>query len=101
MDFIEGLPLVGVAKCVLVIVDKITSFAHFIPLKHPYTTSLVAIVFLDPIYKLHGMPLSIVSVHDKFFASLFWKELFSLVGVQLRMSSAYHPQSNGQTERVN
>lgn len=68
---------------------------------HPYTAVSVARLFLDHIYKLHGLPVAIVSDRDPVFTAKFWKELFSLAGVQLRMSSAYHPQSDGQTERVN
>jgi hypothetical protein len=61
----------------------------------------VAKLFLDSVYKLHGLPQSIVSNRDKIFTSLFWRELFRLAHVQLRLSSAYHPQSDGQSERVN
>jgi hypothetical protein len=61
----------------------------------------VAKVFLDFVYKLHGMPESIISYRDRVFTNSFWKELFALAQVQLRMSSAYHPQFDGQTERVN
>jgi hypothetical protein len=99
MDFIDGLPQSGSANCVLV--DKFTKFAHFLPLRHPYIATSVAKVFLDQVYKLHGLPQSIVSNRDPIFTSNFWKELFSLAKVQLRLSTAYHPQSDGQTERVN
>jgi hypothetical protein len=101
MDFIEGLPQYGFANCIFVVVDKFTKFAHFIALKHPYTTASVAKVFMDQVYKLHGLPASIVSSRDPIFKSSFWKELFSLTHVQLRMNTSYHPQSDGQTERVN
>jgi transposase InsO family protein len=101
MDFIESLPQSGVANCILLVVDKFTKLAHFLPLKHPYFAAPVAKVFLDQVYKLHGMPQSIVSDRDPVFTSNFWKELFSLAKVQLRLSTAYHPQSDGQTERVN
>jgi transposase InsO family protein len=101
MDFIEGLPLSGNVNCILVVVDKFTKFCHFIPLKHPYTTTSVAKIFMDQVYKLHGLPTSIVSDRDPIFTSNFWRELFSLAQVTLRMSTTYHPQSDGQTERVN
>lgn len=101
MNFIEGLPQFGLVNWILVVVDKLTKYAHFIPLKHPYTVASVAKVFLDNIYKLHGLPDSIVSNCDKIFTSAFWGELFILAKVQLRMSTAYHPQSDGQTECVN
>jgi hypothetical protein len=87
MDFIEGLPQSGQYSCILVVVDKFTRYSHFIPLRHPYTASSMARVFLDQIYKLHGMPLAIISDRDKIFTSKFWQELFSLAQVQLRMST--------------
>lgn len=101
LDFVEGLPKFGHANCILVVVDSFTKYAHFIPLHHPYTAASVAKLFLDHVYKYHDMPLSIVSDRDRVFNSKFWQELFSLAGVQLQMSSSYHPQSDGQTERVN
>jgi hypothetical protein len=101
MDFVEGLPKSGAANCILVVVDKFTKYGHFIPLHHPYTVVTVAKACLDNVYKLHGMPLSIVSDRDRIFTSRFWQELFRRAQVQLRMSSSYHPQSDGQTECVN
>jgi hypothetical protein len=71
MDFIEGLPLSRTTSCILVIVDKFTKFAHFLPLKHPYSAASVARVFLDNVYKLHGLSVSIVSDRDKVFTSQF------------------------------
>ena len=101
MDFIEGLPTSGHANCILVVVDKFSKFAHFVPLHHLFTAAKVAQSFLDSVYRLHGMPSHIISDRDPIFTSLFWKELFKLAQVELCMSSAYHPQSDGQTERVN
>jgi hypothetical protein len=101
MDFVEGLPPTSQANCILVVVDKFTKYNHFIALKHPFTAAGVAKVFLENIYKLHGMPTVIISDRDKIFTSNLWKELFALAKVNLSMSSAYHPQSDGQSERVN
>lgn len=101
LDFIEGLPLSSNCNCILVVVDKFSKYSHFIKLSHPFTTLKVAKLFLDNIYKLHGMPATIISDRDKIFTSQLWQELFKLSGTELRMSSAYHPQSDGQTERVN
>ncbi|KAL0350215.1 UNVERIFIED_CONTAM: Transposon Ty3-G Gag-Pol polyprotein [Sesamum radiatum] len=101
MDFIEGLPQSYGKDSILVVVDRLTKYSHFIPLKHPYTAVSIAKVFFDNIYKLHGLPVSIVSDRDRIFTSNFWKELFGLTGVSLDMSSAYYPQTDGQTERIN
>lgn len=101
MDFIDGLPRSGYADCIMVIVDKLSKFAHFVPLLHPYSAPKVAQAFLDSVFRLHGMPTHIISDTDPVFTSIFWKELFKLANTTLCMSSAYHLQFNGQTERVN
>lgn len=101
MDFIEGLLQSGHANTILAVVDKFSKFGHFIPLHYPFTTSFVAKLFLDQVYKLHGMPSSIVLDRDKIFTSHFWQNLFKLAGTQLGLSTAYHPQTDGQTECLN
>jgi transposase InsO family protein len=101
LDFIEGLPRSAKFDCILVVVDKLSRYAHFIPLSHPYTANTVAQAYMDHVFKLHGMPLALISDRDKVFTSNFWQHLFRLSGTQMRMSSAYHPQTDGQTERVN
>ena len=98
MDFIEGLPKSQGYSVILVVVDRFTKYSHFMPLKHPYTVAIVAELFFNNVVKLHSMPLTITSDRDKKFTSNFWKELFKLWGTQLQMSTAYHPQNNGQTE---
>jgi hypothetical protein len=84
-----------------VVVDKFSKYAHFISLTHPFTALAVAKVYLSQVYKLHGLPTAIISDRDPIFTSNLWKELFRLSGTKLCLSSSYHPQSDGQTERVN
>jgi hypothetical protein len=101
MDFITGLPNSYAFNAILVVVDRLTKYGHFIALKGDYTSRSVAELFMTHVVKLHGMPKSIVSDRDKVFTSTFWKHLFQLQGTTLAMSSAYHPQSDGQSEVVN
>lgn len=101
LDIIEGLPSSKKYNCILVVIDLFTKYGHFIPLSHPFTASVVAKAFLEHVYRHHGLPTSIVSDKDHIFTSHFWSKLFKLVGVQLCRSTAYHPQFDGQTERLN
>lgn len=101
MDFIEVLPSLEWYNSILVVVDRYTKYAHFIPLKHPFTAQTVVRAVLHQVIKLHGFPKTIVSDRDRIFTSVFWKELFSLFGTCLLRTTAYHPQIDGQSERVN
>jgi transposase InsO family protein len=101
MDFITGLPKLGNKPVIMVVVDCLSKYANFCTLPHPFTTSTVAQIFMDQVFKLHGMPHSIVSDRDPTFTSNFWQELFTLQNTQLHLSSAYHPQTDGQTEVFN
>lgn len=101
LDFIEGLPSSYHFDTILVVIDKLTKYGHFIPLKHPYSANSIARLFLDNVYRLHGLPKVIISDRDKVFTSTFWQQLFKLADTTLNLSSSYHPQTNGQTERLN
>jgi hypothetical protein len=91
MDFITGLPKSRNKSVIMVVVDHLSKYAHFYALQHPFTASTVAQIFMDQVFKLHGMPHSIVSDCDPTFTRNFWQELFKLQGAQLHISTTYHP----------
>jgi transposase InsO family protein len=101
MDFIEGLPKSQGKEVILVVVDRLTKTAHFIPLPHPYSANSVAQAFIDNVFKLHGPPISIVTDRDHIFTSNLWQQVFKSLNIKLNLSTAYHPQTDGQSERVN
>lgn len=101
MDFIDRLPSSQGKTVIFVVVDRLSKYGHFVPMSHPYNAQQVAHVFMDNIYKLHGLPKTFVSDRAKVFLSQFWKSLFKLLKVNLHMSTAYHPQTDGQAEVVN
>ncbi|GKD23350.1 retrotransposable element Tf2 [Tanacetum coccineum] len=101
MNFIESLPMSQNKTVILVVVDRLIKYAHFIPLSHPFTTAQVAQAFLDNVYKLHGLPSTIVSDRDKVFLSLLWQSLFKMLKVQLCTSIAYHSSSSSSSSSDN
>jgi hypothetical protein len=101
LDFVEGLPRVHGKSVILTVVDRFSKQAHFLALSHPYTAATVAKAFFEGVVRLHGFPSSIVSDRDPVFTGHVWKDLFKLAGVKLRMSTAFHPQTDGQSEVVN
>ena len=101
MDFVVGLPrTVGQFDSVWVIVDLYTKSAHFLPVKTTYIVEQYAEAYIKEIVKLHGALRSIVSDRDPTFTSKFWESLQTAMGTQLRFSTAYHPQTDGQSERT-
>jgi hypothetical protein len=101
VDFITGLPKSKGFEAIMVVVDRLSKYSHFILLKHPYTAKTVPEAFVKEVVRLHGIPLSLVSDRDPLFISHFWRELFKLQGTTLKMSSSYHPETDGQTEVIN
>jgi hypothetical protein len=91
MDFITGLPKSGNKSIIMVVVDRLSKYSNLYALQNPFTVSTVAQIFMDQVFKIHGMPHSIVYDHDPTFTSNFWQELFKIQGTKLHLSIAYHP----------
>lgn len=96
-----GLPKARNKSFIMVIVDLLSKYAHFCAFPYPFTPALIAHIFMNQVFKLHGIPTSIVSDRDTTFARHFWQEIFKLRGTQLNMNTSYHTQTDGQTEVVN
>ncbi|KAH6787578.1 hypothetical protein C2S52_007130 [Perilla frutescens var. hirtella] len=101
MDFITGLPKVGDLDAIVVVVDRFSKYATFVPAPKTITTEETTQLFFKHIVKFWGLPRDIVSDWDSRFTGNFRTELFRLLGSKLNMSSSFHPQSEGQTERFN
>jgi len=102
MDFITELPLSGGCDQLWVVIDRFTKMAHFLPLrKEKKTAADLAVVFAKEIWRHHGLPMDIVSDRDSRFTSEIWREFLQSSGIRPRMSTAFHPQTDGQTERLN
>jgi hypothetical protein len=96
MDFIVGLPLTARKKdSIWVIVDRLTKTAHFIAVHTTYSVQQYAGLYMDHIVRLHGIPKTIIQ-----FVARFWEQLHECLGTKLIRSSSYHPQTDGQTERI-
>ena len=102
MNFVLGLPhTFRKHDSILVFVDRFSKMAHFLPCCKTSNAFKVAKLYFDEIFKLYGLPKTIVSDRDVHFMSYFWKTLWHLLGTKLKFSTAFHPQTNGQTEVVN
>ena len=106
MDFVTGLPLSSDWKgdsynSILVIVDRLTKMVHYKPVKVTIDAPGLAKIIIDVVVWYHGLPDSIVTNRSSFFTSKFWSSLCFFLGVKRRLSTAFHPQTNGQTERQN
>jgi len=100
-DFITKLPLAQGYNAILVICDQFSKMAHFIATTEKTSAEGLAKLFWDHVWKLHGLPESIISDWGAQFAAGMMKELNNLLGIQIKLSTAYHPQTDGQTERIN
>ena len=101
MDFVTRLPKTRRKNdTVWVILDQLTKSAHFLPMWANLPLSQLAELYVSEIVRLHGVPVSIVSDRDTWFTSRFWKALQEAFGTVLNFSTAFHPQTDGQTERT-
>jgi transposase InsO family protein len=102
MDFVMGLPRTQSGyHSIWVIVDRLTKVGHFIPFKTTYSRPQLAELYMSRIVCLHGVPKKIVSDRGTQFTLKFWERLHETLDTQLHFNSAYHPQTDGQTQRVN
>jgi len=100
-DFITKLPLVQGYDSILVVVDRLTKMVYFIPTTEKISAEELARLFRDNMWKLHGLPESIISDREPQFMAELMRELNQMLGIESKMSTAFHPQTDGQTERVN
>jgi transposase InsO family protein len=101
MDFIVDLPKSKSFDSVFVVVDRLTKMAHFVPCNKTIIGKEPTRLFLENVYKYHGLPDDIISDRGMQFTSKFWQSLFKILQMKTNLSSSYHPQTDGQTERVN
>jgi hypothetical protein len=100
MDFITNLPSSKAFDSIFVVVDQLTKMAHFMPC-NTIRGEEIARLFMDNNYKYHGLPDDIISDRGSQFTSKFWQSLFKIFKIKIKLSSAYHLQTDGKTERVN
>ena len=103
VDFVTGFPPVGINRwdTITVFVDRLTKMVHYVPCREKMSAADFAQVFLDNVFRLHGLPMQIISDRDPRFTSTFWQEVTKSLGMETGFSTAFHPQTDGQTERMN
>nr|GFB44612.1 putative reverse transcriptase domain-containing protein [Tanacetum cinerariifolium] len=101
MDLVTKLPKSSSGNdAIWVAVDRLTKSAHFLPIREDYKTEKLAIIYINEIVARHGIPVLIISDCDGRFASHLWQALQKALGTKLNMSIAYHPETDGQSERT-
>ncbi|GKE17771.1 putative reverse transcriptase domain-containing protein [Tanacetum coccineum] len=101
MDFVTKLPRTGSGHDIIwVIVDRLTKSAYFLPMREDYKIERLARLYLNEIVARHGVPISIISDRNSHFTSRFWQSMQEALGTRLDMSTPYHPQTDGQSERI-
>jgi hypothetical protein len=107
MDFITKLlgsvdePIGNRYDSIFVVMDRLTKYTHFIPYNEDFIVQSLAIIFVDRIVRYHRIPKAIISDKDKLFTSAFWKTLIAMLGIKLKLLTAFYPTTDGQTERMN
>src|SRR3954468_14344388 len=102
MDFITGFPKTQKGSdAIFVVIDRLSKFAHFLPIRESITASQLEDLYISRVVSLHGVPLEINSDRGILFTSRFWQSFQNDMGTYLSFSTAFHPQSSGQVERIN
>jgi hypothetical protein len=102
LNFIIGFPKFQKHNdSIIVVIDKVSKSAHFIPVKSTYKAFNIAEIFMKEIFRLHGIPKMVISDRDFMFTSTFWNKLFASLNINLNFSTSYHPQTDGKTEQTN
>ena len=101
MDFVTGLPTSQGYGAIWVVADRLTKARHFVPCHSSVDAPALADLFVKHVFRLHGLPQTVISDHGPQFAAAFWQRLCNRLGIDRRLSTAFHPESDGQTERMN
>ena len=101
MDFVTRLPRTRKGyDSIWVIVDRLTKYAHFLPIREDFSTERLAQLYINEIISQHGVPISIISDRDSRFTSRLWRSIQKALGRRLDLNTSYHPQTDGQMERT-
>jgi transposase InsO family protein len=101
MDFITDLPLSKGFDAILTVVDRFTKMTHFLPCKKTFTSQETTNLVLRDVFKHHGLPDEVISDRGPQFIAKFWTHLLEMLRIPRKLSSSYHPQTDGETERTN